>query len=217
MDKPVRKVRSNGRTIVGLVSSKKNTGVQFESSLEENLLYLLSFDNEVKTYVSQPVRIPYTDQDGKKRTYVPDFLVEYSGKPSVLIEVKTKEWIKNNREEHKIKNEAGKQYAAGKGWDFRVITDKELRTEFARNVRHLFRFQDYPIDPASEAFIRDKLSSRGMQIERLIKLAGDNEPLILATVWAMLFEKKLSTNLLKNLTMQSRVKLCDGPYEIKYR
>lgn len=216
MDKPIRKVRSNGRTIVGLVTSEKNKGVQFESTLEENFLYLLSFDNEVKTYVSQPVRISFTDGNGKKRSYVPDFLVEYSGKPSVLFEVKTREWIKNNRAEHKINNEAAKQFAAGKGWEFRVITDKELRTEFARNVRHLFRFQDYPIDQASEDFIRDKLRSGGMQIEELIAFAKDNRPLILATIWAMLFAKKLYSNLSKKLTMQSRVKLSDGLADMKY-
>jgi hypothetical protein len=217
MDKPVRKVRSNGRTIVGLVSSKKNMSVQFESYLEENFLYLLSFDSDVTTYISQPVRILYTDQTGKNRTYVPDYLVEYSRSPTVLFEVKTREWIKHNRQEHKRNNEAAKRFAAEKNWDFRVITDKELRTEFVHNIRRLFRFQDYPIDPISADFIRDKLRSGGMPIEELVRQAKDSGPLILATIWAMLFEKKLQANMLKRLTMETKVKLCDDLNKIKYR
>ncbi len=217
MDKPVRKVRSNGVTIVGLVSSKKNTGVQFESSLEENFLYMLSFDDGVSGYISQPVKISYTDQTGTERTYVPDYLVEYHGSPSVLFEVKTKEWIKHNRQVHKRNNEAAKKFSAEKNWGFRVITDKELRTEFVHNIRRLFRFQDYPINPVSEDFIRDKLRSGGMPIEELVRQAKDSGPLILATIWAMLFEKKLQGNMLKRLTMKTRVKLCDDPNKIKYR
>jgi hypothetical protein len=215
MDKPVRKVRSNGRTIVGLVSSNKNTSVQFESSLEENFLYLLSFDKEVKKCDSQPTRISYIDSNGKDRTYVPDYLVEYLGRPSILFEVKTREWIKHNLSVHKMNNEAAKQFAAEKNWEFRVITDKQLRTEFVNNVRRLFRYQDYPIDREREDFIRASLRNKGMPIEELVRKAKDKELLTLATVWAMLFDKKLSANLLKPLTMKTRVTLCNDPRKIK--
>lgn len=207
MDKPVRKVRSNGKTVVGLLSSAKNKSVQFESSLEESFLYLLSFDDDVKTFFSQPEKIPFQDRKGIARNYVPDFLVEYHDRPPVLFEVKSEKWIKENYDLHCLTNQAAQDFAGGKGWSFQVFTDKRLKTDFALNIKFLFRFQEHPVTMADEKFILDKLTRGGLSVQALVNLAGDNGTKVLATIWSMLFCKKLSANLKEKLTMQTRVRI----------
>jgi len=208
MYSPKRQVRSNGRTVVGLVSSHKNTGVQFESALEEGFLYILTFDREVKNYHSQPVQIPYVTVDGKESLYTPDYLVEYLDRSPVLFEVKSAEWLKENKVQYQSAIDAGKRFAASNGWEYRIVTDKVIRTDYVDNVRFLFRFQDYLIEKI--------LGHSAKSIEALVQLMPDNPSALLSSIWAMIYKKKLSCNLFRKLTMESRVRLSDRPFEMKY-
>jgi hypothetical protein len=54
---------------------------------------LLDSKSNISNVVSEKVHISYTDEFGKDRTYVPDFLVTLNNGKKVLIEVKPKDFV----------------------------------------------------------------------------------------------------------------------------
>ncbi len=122
-------------------------GQQFESSLERDLLLLTAFDLGVDWYESQPVSIEYYDSNGRSHTYTPDLLIMYrkhgrfkSRKP-LLCEVKYREDFFDQWKILKPKLKAARKYAREQGWEFRVLTEREIRTPYLQNVKFLFRYQ----------------------------------------------------------------------------
>ncbi len=75
-DKNVRCVASIGSNSRSTIYNKNGRTIQCESFSGERKL-TLGFDRDptIRDYQSQPIRIPYDDSDGKKHTYVPDFMV----------------------------------------------------------------------------------------------------------------------------------------------
>ncbi len=68
--------------------------------------------------------IPYYSDSGLKRWTVPDILITYMDGTKELIEVKAQFKLKFDNEQVKLK--IMKNYAACKGWDFSIWTEKEL-------------------------------------------------------------------------------------------
>ena len=67
--------------------------VFYRSSYERDALLLLDSKSNVSNVVSEKVHIPYTNEFGKDRVYVPDILVTLDDGKKVLIEVKPKEFV----------------------------------------------------------------------------------------------------------------------------
>lgn len=71
----VRRVRAIGKNLRGVVTSKTERLVQFESFAERLLILCLDRDHTVRDYVSQPETFHFHDSQGKSRRYTPDFMV----------------------------------------------------------------------------------------------------------------------------------------------
>jgi hypothetical protein len=203
------------------MSSHKNKSVQFESGLEENFLYILTFDSEVKTFYSQPVEISYADAQGKIRKYIPDYLVEFRNRPMALIEVKSRKELKKNFSKLKPKIDAGRDYASKKSWTFDVITDKQIKTDYCQNVRFLFQFQTHQLDIEIANEIVNVLNrTRRIGIEELLSstaLDAEARSKYLAAIWTLIFRKRVSCNLKKPLSMHTKIWLSErGHFELKY-
>ena len=222
MFKAKRKVRSNGKTVIGQISSAKRKEVQFESSIEEGFIYILDFDSDVKHYHDQPVQIAYKDVDGKDRIYTPDFLVEYRSRSPVLFEVKSQEYIRRNPIETSKLVELGTNYAKENGWDFELITEKEVKTDYGDNVRDLFRYQTYTIELSVSNLIIHKLERlRQSTPHELIKeISEDIEqwPVYIAAIWALIFNKRIGCDLFKRLHMDVPIWVTNSSnaVELKY-
>ena len=93
----------------------------FGSSYEEKRMKQLD-DMGVKWTKNHGIRIPYTDNNGRKRNYVPDFLIN----DKIIEEVKPKSVINTNFNNCKIKIPFAKKYCKNNGYEFRIITEKEL-------------------------------------------------------------------------------------------
>lgn len=109
-------------------SSKGNDGqpMFYHSSWEEALMFHLDMDDNVMCYNFERLRIAYQYQ-GKKRHYVPDFLVTYSDGRRVLCEIKPKQFLDN--EKTKLKAEAARAYCETNGIDvYEVLTGEDLRS-----------------------------------------------------------------------------------------
>jgi hypothetical protein len=71
----VRRVRSTGQNIRGVITNKAGRLVQFESWAERALMLRLDRDPDVTDYGSQPEQFKFTDAQGRSHTYTPDFIV----------------------------------------------------------------------------------------------------------------------------------------------
>lgn len=145
--KPVRNILPSSRSIRGQLSSPKNgRAPQYESALERDLLQRLEFDHRVEFYCEQPVTIEYV-HEGLTRHYTPDVLVYYREdleetqaiRPQ-LCEVKYRADLKQNWAELKPKFMAALRYADTRGWQFKLVTEREIRTDYLVNVRFLLNY-----------------------------------------------------------------------------
>lgn len=140
MTKPVRKVKSNGRTITGTFASVK-TGklIQYESHLEYVFIEMLEFDSQVVDIFDQPVKIKYHHKK-KNHEHIPDFLVHYKNRKPVIFEVKYQSDVDSDSDGSIARNfNAGKAYAKANNCNYRIITEKEILTIYSGNVDELLK------------------------------------------------------------------------------
>jgi len=123
--------------------------IMYRSSWEFKLMCLLDTHAGVLRWSSEEIVIPYISPiDGKTHRYFPDFWVEKYNKDGViqeiLIEVKpmyqtiepkrkadgkiTRQYIREVYEYgiNDAKWEAARKYCSKRGWDFVIMTEKEL-------------------------------------------------------------------------------------------
>jgi hypothetical protein len=147
-----REIGKSHTSLTGFVLSMKDKlQKRFESALERDFLIQLDFDWGVDAFYDQPVSIPYFDEEGKDRIYTPDVLVMYrkdrepfSLLRPLLVEIKTKKDLeKSLQSKSKSKFQAAKEYAALKGWNFKILTEDQIRTAFLQNAYFLRPYRDY--------------------------------------------------------------------------
>jgi hypothetical protein len=144
-------------------------------------LQLLEFDKRVECYCEQPVTIEYV-HEGRIRHYTPDVLVYYRedlAEPQAmrpqLCEVKYRADLKQNWAELKPRFRAAMHYAAGKGWQFKLMTEREIRTNYLVNVRFLLNY----LGPHAQVTQMDQ--GLLMSLLRDIRLTTGEELLLMAT------------------------------------
>lgn len=97
----------------------------YHSSWEEALTRHLDVDDNVTSYQFERLRIPYYYQ-GKKRHYVPDFLVAYADGHRAMYEIKPKQFL--NNEKTRLKAKAARAYCdANDVRDYEILTGEILR------------------------------------------------------------------------------------------
>ena len=106
-------------------SAKNNRSLNYRSSYELAAFHVLEQLSVVASYSHEPLRIPYVDQDGQERNYVPDILVKYTNGNMELIEVKPK-WNLISVE-NEVKFAAARKLCDDLGWSFSVWTEDQLR------------------------------------------------------------------------------------------
>lgn len=145
--KRVREINLKYSSLSGQVSSKKlGQEVQFESSLERDLIYLLEFDIEVEHYLEQPLTIAYKDEAGKSRSYTPDFIISYHNKfkKTELVEVKYESYLITHKSELGLKFNAATEYCKKRNMVFKIYTDVHIREKneaFLSNAKFLSRYK----------------------------------------------------------------------------
>lgn len=210
----VRRIPINVRSLTGTVN-----GQEFESSLERDLLLLAHWDNEVAWYQSQPVRIEYLDPHGKLRSYTPDLLIsyrsiQYPNQPSVsrkplLCEVKYRKDFAEQWKVLKPKFRAARVYAKVNGYEFRVLTEREIRTEYLKNVQFLWSYRFAPFHQQHLEQLKAALCEIGEAAPATLldacyldkTLRGEAQ----WTLWCMIARGWIKCDLHKPLTMQTRI------------
>lgn len=189
---PVRDVSNKGGNVIGRFPSLKvGRMVSFESLIERDYLYLLDFETDVEWFEEQPLVIEYR-QDGALLRYTPDFHVRQGGnflvecKPCVLVEDR-----ENQRKFH-----AAHEWCAERGWTFRVVTDREIRTGFRlKNVRFLTRYARQQVSPEVRAHVLDclRLAADPVSLDDLVEqmVHGSNAADVIAAVLGLAFHHEV--------------------------
>ena len=140
-DENVRRVAPIGMNRRSTIRNKNGRTIQCESFGGERKLTLrLDRDPTVKDYKSQPLRISYADSEGKRHTYVPDFLVWKVDGSIEIHEVTLSE--RRLLPNAKMREKAAQEYCAKVGWRYVVHTEESLPndTETA-NLLELYMFR----------------------------------------------------------------------------
>lgn len=138
---PIRGNSKSHRSMVGRIISTKAVGAAtFESSLERDFLEILDFDEDVREFEVQPLRVHFKDATGAMRHYTPDVFVAWVKGIPWLCEVKFRVDLFKNWSDLKPRFKAARQYCREEGWEFRILTEKEIRTPLLENVRFLRRY-----------------------------------------------------------------------------
>jgi hypothetical protein len=215
--KAQRKVKSNGKTVIGKFPSKLNGfPVQFESGLEDDFIAMLEFDRGVKEYFEQPVKITYMD-GGKRRTYTPDFLVYFKEnknsppKKPILYEVKSRKHIKKNWRTLKPKFLAAMRYCDTQGWRFKIITEKEIKSQHTENIKFLLRYMQNSPDSASVETLQLAMQELGecTAAELISHYTKDfmRQADLVPAMWYMVGNNEIKCDLTQKITMATKLSI----------
>lgn len=214
---PVRKIPRNYRNITGRITVSDGAESKgFESSLERDFLILLDFDITVVRFEEQPVTISYGDQEGRARTYTPDVLAFYrTDKPfsrtrvPCLFEVKYREDLKKGWKEFRPKFKAAIRYAKKRGWKFKIITEREIRSEYLDNAKFLRGYTHRFGNPQDQSRLLINLRELQETDPATLMLATSEDvmtrAMLLPTLWYLVAKRRVGVDLTRPLTMASRI------------
>jgi len=169
--------------------------IAFESLIERDYLYLLDYAPEVKWFEEQPLTIPYA-YDKRLHHYTPDFHLIEAGQ-DVLVECKPEVFVVT--EENQQKFRIAHTWCAERGWKFRVVTDRQLRSGFRlQNIQLLTRYARYSISPTTEGALYARLHATGsaVSMKELSNGVPDTEvQTVIATILCLAFHQELVLSL----------------------
>ena len=213
---PSRKIPKSYRNVTGKVAiNGGKRSVHFESPLEKDFFVLVDYDREVKEVEEQPVKITYQDPDGNARTYCPDALLHFRSEVNrrpMLCEIKSREELQDRWLELKPRFKAATKFARERGWRFKIITDREIRTEFLENVRLVREYRGYPFDDLQWQRMKRSLRSGGMSISAVLGdlcASRSEQAGLLAQIWGHIGSGRLVADLETKLGYHTMVGLAE--------
>lgn len=217
---PVRKIPKNYLVVTGSFPSQKNNRpLGFEGLLERDYMILLEFDDSVKGFEEQPVKIPVRVKGRRAVNYVPDMLVHFHPGPGGrerkphLVEIKPKRYLEKNAEKYKPKFSAARSYVAEKGWIFRILTEDDIRSQFLVNLKFLREYHHFtPSAPEVDSVIDAVQSLKGnctfsTVVDYLCGDDADRRLLTIPVVWHLVATHRLVVDLHKPLTDEMAISL----------
>lgn len=214
---PIRKIPRNHRSLTGQSPTDRRGGsVAFESSLERDLHTILEFDVSVRSYEEQPLQISYTDSGGQLRVYTPDVLVTYRSdlarsrdRRPLLGEVKYQEELSRRRFELEPCFRAARNYATARGWEFRVLTEEDIRTPYLSNARFLLPYRRRPAVPVRERMLLEVMHELRVCDPETLLAAVRRDPMeraqMIPVLWQLVGYCRIWTDLSLPLTMKSAI------------
>lgn len=214
---PQREIKKSYQNITGKVISLKNRrAMSFESGLERDFLTLLDFDITVDAFEEQPVTIPVALPNGTSTIYTPDVLVTYRsdidmaiGMVPMLCEVKYRDDLFSKWSYYKPRFKAARRYARNRGWIFRIITEREIKTPLLENVRFLSQYERYlGIDGQANQILSILKVAEECEIKFLINKCSMNkwdQAQYLPVLWRLICERRIGVNMSQKITMSSLI------------
>lgn len=187
------------------------------SSLEEDFELLLSFDANVERVEVRPLSITFVNSIGRIENYLPYAFVRYRRdiRPArhlrhVLCDVVPRNRFHGCGVASKQRLRAARLYASERGWEFRVLTEREIRTPFLENIRLLGRYRDVPIREEDEYAVLSQLHRVGnTSPAELLAMLGNDSPVAAnrwnRAIWKLIANLEIATNLDAPVSATSRI------------
>ncbi|WP_428035993.1 Tn7 transposase TnsA N-terminal domain-containing protein [Amphritea sp.] len=162
-------------------SLKNDCAFFIESQLELHFALQLEFDDNVKSYETQPFKTTYS-VSGKKRTYTPDFAVVNLNNETFIIEVKP--YRKTKSEAFQVKTKALRVHFQRENSTYLIFTENEIRdndTSANQQILYPWRFEPKPgdeLDLLTSYFHNGSASVIELQIQALELDLDKNLPVI---------------------------------------
>jgi hypothetical protein len=176
-----RRIGPTHGSVSSSIPLRKPSGPQWtESELETELVEQLDFSSRVHDIVTQP-GIRY-EVGGRSRLYTPDVFVELwpdrsGGWSYFLIEVKRAAEVEKWRAENGAKIVAATDWCGRNRSQFRIMTEKEIRTPHLRNARRLSTLVGHLPDDWALAAIRSSIDAGSTKASAIIEelVASDHD------------------------------------------
>lgn len=208
--KKQRNISMNQFSLTGHIKSlKRNELVDFESSLERDYIHILEFDENVRYYYEQPLKIEFND-----RYYVPDFYVEYWSGEKEVVEIKYNIDLIENAVKYATKFQAANEFCNSNGLTFKILTESDIRNEYLFNIKFLNAVQIMRNGIDSEYFNEFELLEINLRklkqttINNLLDLCTSCElkrAELIQYLWLMVIHKKVKVDLNKKLNMEAEI------------
>ena len=209
---PVRKIPRKRLSVTGVINEKFLTSeLNGESYLELDFYNVVAFDSTVKIAEDQPLCIEYLDNDSTLRAYTLDTKIifkDYKSK-SLLIEVKFLRDLIENKDVYKRKFEAAIWYSTQNSYEYRILSDFDIRTSYLKNAiffrPYRTRSVDGEIDSKVEHILKEEKISTPNRIIEILKKEVEKVRII-ASMWRLISVGEICTDLMKLVTMDSDIK-----------
>ena len=210
-------------SVTGYAATTKASRSQgSESSLEQDFMKLLEYDNRVHRFVAQPFTLRWVDEKGHRRRYTPDTIVKFSDWAyrvdpklrTTIFEVKPREILRKEWSELKPKFRAMTRWARDRGCIFRVVTEDHIRTPYLKNANFLMRFRLNAIGDAPDGGEQQRLLLEALYRlqestpRELLEAISPNRELQLRLIpwlWNLVTQDLIGVNLMEPLTMASKI------------
>lgn len=210
---PVRKIPIGTRAVTG---QHARSGQRYESSLERDFFKLMTYDPLHLAVEGQPVTVHYLSENGEPLHYTPDGLATFKPDPitgqirrPLLVEVKYRDEYRKIFLEIKPKLRAARRYAKERGWQFRVFTEREIRTTWFANMNFLDGFRDREPNLKHVESILDRIGEvdGATPAKILSSITSDlwQQAEIVPTMWWMVAHSQLHIDLSAPLNMHSTI------------
>ena len=207
----VRPLKPARRALTGRVSLSGGGNAAYESSLERDWLMSLDFDWRVKRIQEQPYTLIYV-HEGKTSRYTPDILAEFDDGATqwtVVYEVKPHEELRAKWTSLRPRFKAAVRDCRIKGWQFRIATERDIRTPYVTNIKFLRRYRDLPPQEMHYKALLYTFRALGETTPQALLAATwlDNERRMAAVpeLWRLVANRTIAGNLIDPLTMTTPI------------
>ena len=213
---PVRRIGLRRRSVRGAIEVRGQP-VEYESTLERDLLILLDFDPTVAQAIGQPVRFDFSHPvTGRRTHYTPDIYARHEGgRPrEILYECKYRGdlWEDFHKLKHGFK--AARRAALEHGMTHRIVTEVEIRGPFLDNATFLRRYLRIEADSDLEERLAATLATLGPATPQALVAAAfwaeENQAQAIPHLWRMVATGRILADLQTPLTMSSPIAIVLG-------
>lgn len=205
-----RRVAAIGTNVRGVMTNKAGRAVQFESFLERSLLLRLDRDRTVRDYGSQPEKVPFIDNEGRRRSYTPDFIVWREDGAVEIHEVTLAG--RRVRPALHAREAAAAAVCRERGWQYVVHTEQNLpqAAELA-NLLALFRYRPSAYAPQAtvQAVLGSLAEAQRATVDEIARRLNRDTALpsasLLSTIYHLLWHGRVETDLHRLLFVQGAV------------
>lgn len=212
-----------------IITSKSEKPLEYESSLEKNVLTLLLFDQSIKYIKTQPLTIYWKDQNKNKR-YTPDIYLEFEGKNNeivrLMIEVKPNDILFTEWYKFITRFRMTTKWCRERGYLFKLITEKYIDTIYLSNVNFLLQYDQsrFPISDLGivteiESQVHNILIHQHLSINELLQSLSQDKKTqqqLLPYIWMLVRDGRLNVDLTTQLTMNTIIWNGEPPFDYNF-